>query len=107
MFASIDSLTHAEGWVVLCLELPALVLAIGVVAAVTIALCRARPEDIPQVFSDFVRAFGYQLNWFLRPGRRRPSPVSRAAPTVGAAGPDAPTKRNALADPQEETNAKA
>lgn len=44
-------------WMVFWIQLPLLVLALAVVVAATIALRRARPEDIPKVFESFASAF--------------------------------------------------
>lgn len=45
-------------WTVFWMQLPALVLGLAVIVAATIALRRARPEDVPRVFEAFTAAFG-------------------------------------------------
>lgn len=47
-----------SGWAMFWIQLPALVVAVAVIVIATVALVRARPEDVPKVFSAFVTGFG-------------------------------------------------
>ncbi|MFE3989964.1 hypothetical protein ACFXPR_36280 [Nocardia tengchongensis] len=60
---SVDSASTAladSAWTVFWFQLPVLVLAVAVIIVATLALWRARPEDVPKVFEAFTTAFGRQ-----------------------------------------------
>ncbi|MFE3758857.1 hypothetical protein ACFXO9_31525 [Nocardia tengchongensis] len=54
----VSGIVSGGGWAVFWIQLPVLVLAVAVIVAATVALLRARPEDVPKVFSAFATGFG-------------------------------------------------
>jgi len=75
-------LLEGSVWTVFWFQLPALVLVVAVVVVATIALRRARPEDVPKIFEAFVRGFGRapkadrprRDRWKSRPPRHSQAP---------------------------------
>ncbi|MGF0320886.1 hypothetical protein [Nocardia fluminea] len=71
--------THS-GWIVFWVQLPLLVVAVAIVLVATIAVCRAKTEDVPKMLSDFANAFSTHA-------RRRGPAVAEPKPTT-AVGED-------------------
>ncbi|WP_327142759.1 hypothetical protein [Nocardia sp. NBC_01327] len=63
-----SALAEGGSWLVFWLQLPLLVLAIAVLVAFALALFRARPEDVPQVFCTATTLFDRWPHWL--PHRR-------------------------------------
>ncbi|MFD7844855.1 hypothetical protein ACFV4K_18205 [Nocardia sp. NPDC059764] len=61
-----SALAEGGSWLVFWLQLPVLVLAFAVLVAFALALFRARPEDVPQVFSTATTLFDRWPHWLPR-----------------------------------------
>jgi hypothetical protein len=62
--AIVSAAARSGGWAIIWLQLPLLVLALAVLAAVVIALLRARQEDIPTLLGMITAGFGHWPEWF-------------------------------------------
>ncbi|WP_280222072.1 hypothetical protein [Nocardia neocaledoniensis] len=65
-----------SGWIVFWMQLPLLVVAVAIVLVTTIAVCRAKAEDVPKVLTVFANAFS------IRSHRRGPAVAEPKPNTV-------------------------
>lgn len=73
------------GWLIFWIQLPMLVLGLAVIITATIALLRARREDIPEIFAAFAAAFGHRRT-VKHKGFRRSRSAQRQLHSPSGAG---------------------